>query len=156
MALVPPPRPLPPVRNVVALTTLWCLAIQLIPVAPPRLVPDLHIADTPARFGQAVYPAFGKSGPAQLSAMPSVHVAWAAIIGVTIVVASTHRWRWIALAHPVVTMIVVVVTGNHYWLDGIVGVAVAGIAVVFEREVRALVTRLRRAPVPSASRAGPG
>ena len=26
----------------------------------------------------------------------------------------------IALAHPVVTMIVVVVTGNHYWLDGLV------------------------------------
>jgi hypothetical protein len=146
----------PPVRNIVALTTLWCLAIQLIPVAPPRLVPALRIVDTPARFGQAVYPAFGKSGPAQLSAMPSVHVAWAAIIGVTIVVVSARRWRWIALAHPVVTMIVVVVTGNHYWLDGIVGVAVAGLAFVFEREVRALVTRLRRAPVPSASGAGPG
>jgi hypothetical protein len=146
----------PPVRNIVALTTLWCLAIQLIPVAPPRLVPALRIVDTPARFGQAVYPAFGKSGPAQLSAMPSVHVAWAAIIGVTIVVVSARRWRWIALAHPVVTMIVVVVTGNHYWLDGIVGVAVAGLALVFEREVRALVTRLRRAPVPSASGAGPG
>jgi hypothetical protein len=146
----------PPVRNIVALTTLWCLAIQLIPVAPPRLVPALRIVDTPARFGQAVYPAFGKSGPAQLSAMPSVHVAWAAIIGVTIVVVSARRWRWIALAHPVVTMIVVVVTGNHYWLDGIVGVAVAGLAFVFEREVRALVTRLRRAPVPSASGVGPG
>ena len=81
----------PPIRNVVALTTLWCLAIQLIPVAPPRLVPALHIADTPALFGQTVYPAFGKSGPAQLSAMPSVHVAWAAIIGVSIVVASTQQ-----------------------------------------------------------------
>ena len=83
----------PEVRNVVALTTLWCLAIQLIPVAPPRLVPGLHVADTPALFGQTVYPAFGKSGPAQLSAMPSVHVAWAAIIGVTIVVATTTPWR---------------------------------------------------------------
>ena len=86
-------------------------------------MPALHIADTPALFGQTVYPAFGKSGPAQLSAMPSVHVAWAAIIGVGIVVASTSKWRWIALAHPFVTMIVVVVTGNHFWLDGVVGVA---------------------------------
>jgi len=142
----------PTVRNVVALTTLWCLAIQLIPVAPPRLVPGLHVADTPALFGQTVYPAFGKSGPAQLSAMPSVHVAWAAIIGITIVVASTSRWRWIALAHPVVTMIVVVVTGNHYWLDGVVGVMVAAVAVEFERGVRAALTRRRR-PVPSSSRA---
>jgi hypothetical protein len=146
----------PPIRNVVALTTLWCLAIQLIPVAPPRLVPALRIVDTPARFGQAVYPAFGKSGPAQLSAMPSVHVAWAAIIGVSIVLASTRRRRWVALAHPVVTMIVVVVTGNHYWLDGIVGVAIAALAVLFEHRVRVLLTRLRRAPLPALSGAGPG
>jgi hypothetical protein len=146
----------PAVRNVVALTTLWCLAIQLIPVAPPRLVPGLHVADTPALFGQTVYPAFGKSGPAQLSAMPSVHVAWAAIIGVTIVIASTRGWRWVALAHPVVTMIVVVVTGNHYWLDGVVGIVIAGLAVSFERRMRASVTRWRRSPIPVASGAPPG
>jgi hypothetical protein len=145
----------PAVRNVVALTTLWCLAIQLIPVAPPRLVPGLHVADTPALFGQTVYPAFGKSGPAQLSAMPSVHVAWAAIIGVTIVVATTTPWRWVALAHPIVTMIVVAVTGNHYWLDGVVGVIVAAFAVVFERRVRAAITRRRWEPAPEPSRALP-
>jgi PAP2 superfamily len=142
----------PPIRNVVALTTLGCLAIQLIPVAPPRLVPALHIADTPALFGQTVYPAFGKSGPAQLSAMPSVHVAWAAIIGVSIVIVSTSRWRWIFLAHPFVTMIVVVVTGNHFWLDGVVAVLVAALAVVFEQRVRAAVTRRRPVPVPPPSR----
>jgi hypothetical protein len=142
----------PSVRNVVALTTLWCLALQLIAVAPPRLVPALRVADTPALFGQTVYPAFGKSGPAQLSAMPSVHVAWAAIIGVTIVVASTRRWRWIALAHPVVTTIVVVVTGNHYWLDGVVGVMIAALALVFERRVRAAVTRWRLLPEVTTSR----
>ncbi len=142
----------PTVRNVVALTTLWCLVIQLIPVAPPRLVPALHIADTPARFGQTVYPALGKSGPAQLSAMPSVHLAWAVIIGVTIVVALTSRWRWLALAHPIVTMIVVVVTGNHFWLDGVVGALVAALALVFEQRVRALVNRRRPVPVRRASR----
>jgi len=142
----------PRIRNVVALTTLWCLAIQLIPVAPPRLVPALHIADTPALFGQTVYPAFGKSGPAQLSAMPSVHVAWAAIIGVSIVLVSTSKWRWIFVAHPFITMIVVVVTGNHFWADGIVGVAIVGLAVLFEQRVRALVIRRRRVPDPPPSR----
>ncbi len=131
----------PPVRNVIALSTLWCLAIQLIPVAPPRLVPSLHVLDTPTLFGQTVYPSFGKSGPAQLSAMPSVHVAWAVIIGVVIVLVSTNRWRWIALAHPVVTSIVVVVTGNHYWLDGVVAIGVVAVAVVFERWARGVITR---------------
>ena len=146
----------PPIRNVVALTTLWCLAIQLIPVAPPRLVPALHIKDTPALFGQTVYPSFGKSGPAQLSAMPSVHVAWAVIVGVGIVVASSSRLRWFALAHPVVTMIVVVVTGNHFWADGIVGVAVLALAVVFERQVRGFVTRrLESRRARTAARAAP-
>jgi len=142
----------PRIRNVVALTTLWCLAIQLIPVAPPRLVPALHIADTPARFGQTVYPALGKSGPAQLSAMPSVHVAWAAIIGVSIVAVSTSRWRWIFITHPFITMIVVVVTGNHFWADGIVGVMIVGLAVLFEQRARSLLTRRRPAPVPRPSR----
>jgi hypothetical protein len=131
----------PRVRNVVALTTLWCLAIQLIPVAPPRLVPALHIKDTPALFGQTVYPAFGKSGPAQLSAMPSVHVAWAVIIGVTIVWVLTSPWRFLALLHPIITTIVVVVTGNHYWLDGVVAVMILALAVVFEQSVRGLLNR---------------
>jgi hypothetical protein len=134
----------PPVRNVIALTTLWCLAIQLIPVAPPRLVPSLHIADTPALFGQTVYPAFGKSGPAQLSAMPSVHVAWAVIIGVVIVLVCKTRWRWLALAHPITTMMVVVITGNHYWLDGGVAVLVLALAVLFERWARSTITRYRQ------------
>ena len=131
----------PPVRNVIALSTLWCLALQLIPVAPPRLVPSLHVLDTPVLFGQTVYPSFGKSGPAQLSAMPSVHVAWAVIIGVVVVFVSASPLRWIALAHPVITSIVVVVTGNHYWLDGAVAIGVVGLAVVFERGARGAISR---------------
>ncbi|MCU1429497.1 MAG: hypothetical protein JWL83_3497, partial [Actinomycetia bacterium] len=136
------------VRNVVALTTLFCLAIQLWPVAPPRLVPSLHIFDTPALYHQTVYPSFGANGPAQLSAMPSVHVAWAVIIGIAIVVVAKSRWRWLALAHPVLTMLVVVVTGNHYWLDGIVAAVLAGVALGIDRAGRAALARLRQAPAP--------
>jgi hypothetical protein len=154
-------RPLyPQVRNVIALTTLSCLAIQLIPVAPPRLVPGLHVQDTPALFGQTVYPSLGKNGPAQLSAMPSVHVAWAVIIGVAIVIACSGWWRWLFLAHPVLTMLVVVVTGNHYWLDGVVAVAVLALAVWFEQWARGgisswLASRAsRRSARVSVSRAG--
>src|SRR6185295_4647614 len=121
----------PQIRNV----------IQLIPVAPPRLVPALHVQDTPALFGQTVYPSLGKNGPAQLSAMPSVHVAWAVIIGLAIVLTCSSKWRWIFLAHPVLTMIVVVVTGNHYWLDGVVAIMVLALAVLFEQRVRGLITR---------------
>jgi hypothetical protein len=140
----------PPIRNVIALTTLWCLAIQLIPVAPPRLVPPLHVLDTPALYHQSVYPEFGANGPAQLSAMPSVHVAWAVLIGIAVVAVSSSRWRWFFLAHPLVTTLVVVVTGNHYWLDGIVGVAVLALAFLVERGARAALVRRFR----TASRSG--
>jgi PAP2 superfamily len=138
------------VRNVVALTTFFCLLIQLIPVAPPRLVPSLHVIDTPALYHQTVYPSFGASGPAQLSAMPSVHVAWALIVGITIVIVAKSRWRWIALAHPILTMLVVVVTGNHYWLDGIVAGVLAGFSLAIDRGTRAALARYRRADVPEA------
>lgn len=143
----------PRVRNIIAMATLVCLAIQLIPVAPPRLVPDLRVADTPALFHQTVYPSFGKSGPAQLSAMPSVHIAWALIIGVTIALVVRNRWvRGVAIAHPIVTMLVVVATGNHYWLDGVAAAAVVGAMVVVESSLRDLfansASRIRGAPSP--------
>ena len=49
----------------------------------------------------------------------------------------------------------VALTGNHYWLDGVVGVIVAALAVLFERRVHAAITRRRRVPAPEASRALP-
>ena len=52
--------------------------------------------------------------------MPSIHVAWAALIGWAAWEISDSRWRWIGPVHFALTFIVVAVTGNHYWLDGIV------------------------------------
>jgi hypothetical protein len=109
-----------PVRQVMAWTTLGCLLIQLVPVAPPRMLPG--IVDTGLRLGQSVY----SNGLAvdQLSAMPSVHVAWAVIVGYYAWRVSSSRWRYLGPAHAGTTILVVVVTGNHWWLDGIVAVAV--------------------------------
>ena len=45
----------PPWRNVIAILTFGCLAIQLIPVAPPRLLPELGFVDTAHLYGQSVY-----------------------------------------------------------------------------------------------------
>ena len=109
-----------PVRTTLAWTTFVCLLIQLIPVAPPRLLPSF--VDTATSYGQSVY-SLGLA-PDQLSAMPSVHVAWAVLVGWSVVRISTSRWRWLVLAHPVLTVFVVVATANHFWLDGVVGAAV--------------------------------
>jgi hypothetical protein len=109
-----------PVRTTMAWTTFFCLVIQLLPVAPPRMLPGF--IDTAMLYNQSVY----SNGLAadQLSAMPSVHVAWAFVIGYYVATISTSRWRWIGPAHAVLTTLVVVTTANHWWLDGIVAVAV--------------------------------
>jgi hypothetical protein len=36
---------------------------------------------------------------------------------------STSGWRYLGPAHGAITIFVVVATGNHWWLDGIVAVA---------------------------------
>ena len=105
-----------PVRATMAWATLICLLVQLIPVAPPRMLPGF--VDTAMRYGESVY----SHGLAvdQLSAMPSVHVAWAVVVGWYAVKVSTSRWRWIAVGHTAMTVFCVVATANHWWLDGIV------------------------------------
>jgi len=118
----------PRVRNVLALATGACLAIQSIPVAPPRFLPDLGFVDTALLYNQSVYGAGGSGLSNQLAAMPSVHVAWSVLVATAVVLTSTSRWRWAVIAHPVVTIWAVVATGNHWWLDGIVAVALLGIA----------------------------
>ena len=139
-----------PIRQVMAWTTLACLLVQLIPVAPPRMLPG--IVDTGLRYHQSVYS--GGLAADQLSSMPSVHVAWAVLVGWYVWRVSASRWRWVGPAHAVLTVLVVVVTGNHYWLDGIVAVillagcawGVAGVQALWRRLRAHLQHRLRPAP----------
>jgi hypothetical protein len=141
------------VRNTMVIVTAAALAIQLIPVAPPRLTPGLGFVDTAALFHQSVYAAVGTPGPDQLSAMPSVHVAWSVLVALGVVLFSTSRRRWWIVAHPIVTLIAVVATGNHWWFDGIVAMQLIGVAIVAERSWHAALTRARDWRVRRASRA---
>jgi hypothetical protein len=109
-----------PVRQVLGWTTLACLVVQLLPVAPPRFLPG--IVDTGKLYNQSVY----QHGLAvdQLSTMPSVHVAWAVLVGFYTWRISASRWRFIGPLHSALTIFFVVATGNHFWLDGIVAVMI--------------------------------
>jgi hypothetical protein len=117
------------VRNAMTAFTGAALLIEaLLPMAPPRLVPSFGLVDTGRALGQSVYPASPRGGLAnQFAAMPSVHVGWALLVAVCVLAVARGRWRWLALVHPVLTVLVVTVTANHYWSDGIVAaVLVAG------------------------------
>ncbi len=115
-------------RNTLALVTGVCLLVQLVPVAPPRLTDETQMIDTGVAYGQSVYGVLGRGIAGQLQAMPSIHVAWAALIGWAAFTASTSRWRWVGPLHFAITFVVVAVTGNHYWLDGLVAMAFLVIA----------------------------
>ena len=62
---------------------------------------------------------------------------------------STSRWRWWILAHPILTVLAVVATGNHWWFDGIVSVWLIGLAIVVERSFHAALLMIAR---PAARR----
>ena len=128
----------PRIRTTVALFTGACLLIQFIPVAPPRLLPGTGMVDTAVKYGQSVYSWHGGFDADELSAMPSVHVGWALIVAFAVITVSRSRWRWLAAGYPLLTMLVVVVTANHFWLDGIVAGALVAVIVAGQRLARRL------------------
>jgi hypothetical protein len=130
-------------RTLIVLTTTACLLVGLGPVAPPRLI-HVGMVDTAAAYGQSVYAVTGRLGADQYSAMPSVHVAWAFLVAVAVIAATRSRWRWLILVHTTATLYVVVVTANHFWLDGVVAVALLGISLALQVVSRRIVLRRRQ------------
>lgn len=128
----------PRARNAVAFTTFACLVVSLVAVAPPRLLDARYgITDSAAAFGQSVYGPLGTGIADQCSAMPSVHVAWATLVGVFVYRLGAGRARWLGPLHTTLTLTVVVATGNHYWLDAIVAGLIVAASVVATSRVSA-------------------
>ena len=125
-------------RTVLALLTAACLLIQFLPVAPPRMVPATGMVDTAMVYNQSVYGTIAGFQADQLSAMPSVHVGWAVLVAVAVCSVTRSRWRYLAVLHAALTVFVVVVTGNHFWADGIVACALLLAAFGIERLGRRL------------------
>ena len=128
----------PRIRTTIVLFTAASLLIQLIPVAPPRLLPMAGLVDTAVRYGQSVYSWSGGFDADEFSAMPSVHVGWALIVAIAVITVSRRRWRWLAAAYPVMTLLVVVVTANHFWLDGIAAALLVTLILLGQRMIRGI------------------
>jgi len=113
------------IRRLLAWLTAAALVVHLLmPLAPPRMISTIGMVDTGRLFGPAVYGSPSTDTLTnQYAAMPSLHVAWALAVALALVGAFQTRWRWLFLAHPAITLFVVVITGNHYWLDAIVATA---------------------------------
>lgn len=102
------------------------LAMHVVyPLAPPRMMPGF--VDTVARYGPDIYARADVASVAnQYAAMPSMHFGWAVLVAYGVVLIGRRPWRWLAVVHPVITLVAITATANHYWLDA----AVAGMLVV--------------------------
>ncbi|GAA1564042.1 phosphatase PAP2 family protein [Kribbella hippodromi] len=125
------PKAYPQVRwTMVSLTALATVGHIVFPLAPPRMLPGF--VDTGLLYDQSVYGPDSSGGPVnQFAAMPSLHVGWAALIALSMILITRSRWRWLWLLHPLITFGVVVVTANHYWLDGIVALLLLAASLPF-------------------------
>jgi hypothetical protein len=112
-------------RLVLLVTTGTALiGYYLYPLAPPRLISGSFI-DT-----LVVHRTWGslasdslKDVSNQYAAMPSMHVGWSLWCGITIFALARAPWaRVLALLYPAATLVVIVATANHFWLDAVGGV----------------------------------
>jgi hypothetical protein len=134
-------------RTSLGLASILSELIQIVPVAPPRLA--VHgIVDTAQVYGPSVYGADGGGFAPQLGAMPSIHCVWALTIALAVWHVGRGPWRWIGAVHAAVTVLVVVLTGNHYWLDAIAGGALVLLGLAAHEAGARVWARLR--PVATA------
>lgn len=112
-------------RRVLAALTAAALVLHLaFPLAPPRMLAATGLIDTAHVYGPSVYgPPTTDHLSNQFAAMPSLHFGWALMVALALVAATRSRWRWLWLLHPLLTLLVIVGTANHYWLDALVATA---------------------------------
>jgi hypothetical protein len=129
----------PAIRNWFVGVTLVAMVIHVVfPLAPPRML-DGYV-DTLREYGPNIYPEDpSRSLANQFAAMPSLHFGWALMVAIGIITVMKGRLRWWWLAHPAVTLLAIVATGNHYLLDAAIAAALAMVVGVL-----VLPTRLRR------------
>lgn len=96
---------------------------SMMPVAPPRFMPAWGFVDTAATYRA------GSGAPVlinEYAAMPSLHFGWNLLISLAVV---RHAgWlpaKAIGVLLPLAMFMSIVLTGNHYILDGVAGGAVA-------------------------------
>ncbi|MFD8143131.1 phosphatase PAP2 family protein [Streptomyces sp. NPDC059708] len=120
-------------RRVLTVLTGAALALHLsFPLAPPRMLEAAHLVDTGQVYGPTVYRAAPDADTLanQFAAMPSLHFGWALMLALGMIAATRSRWRALWLLHPLATLLVVVGTANHYWVDAIVATLLLGAALL--------------------------
>jgi len=123
----------------------------LFPLAPPRFLHDPSAAphlvqgfddlkvfdfmDTLLAYGPIYFSDDGWVTANRYAAMPSMHCGWAMIGGIFLSAAMPWRWlgRTLAVIISLLMAATVMITGNHYWSDVVVGWGVVGLSFLVNR-----------------------
>ena len=138
-------------NSLAAMTALAIIGFAWFPLMPPRLLDEPCPRDDPASYGaecieSTLRPADGfgfvdtladYGGPwsfdseamasisNQYAAMPSLHIGWSTWCALAVWPLLRRRGtRALVLIYPATTLFAIVVTANHFWLDGIGGLIV--------------------------------
>jgi hypothetical protein len=129
-------------RNALIISGLLGLVVfALFPVMPPRLL-GIGMVDTVAQWSSSHQILQPPSLVNQYAAVPSFHVGWNVLVAVAIFRARP-KWdlRVVAIILPIAMIASVVLTGNHYLLDAVAGIAVVAVAWIIGERIE------RRRPV---------
>ncbi len=137
----------------VLVTFVGVLVFVLYPVAPPRLMPPesgLMTVDTLAVYGGLVPYDHGvlESIADPFAALPSLHLAWAVWVAFTLRLSSNVWVRRYGVLHVFLTLTVVLVTGNHWYADAVLGIV---LALVLQALVGPRATQDENRPVPDVA-----
>ncbi|GAA4008034.1 phosphatase PAP2 family protein [Streptomyces marokkonensis] len=133
-------------------TFIGLIGFTLLPTCPPRLLDASHgFVDTMAQYSSYGWWGAEASAPRglggltnQYAAMPSLHVGWAVWCGVMLWrYGGTRTAKVAGVVYPLVTVIVVMGTANHYFLDAVAGAAVIGAGLVLTPFVLRTADRVR-------------
>ncbi len=120
------------VRNAVfAAMAISVIGYALFPTAPPRFLPELGLDPSSSVTGNN--PLLSHPGDAlfnPFAAVPSMHVGLSVILAWSLaMLVRTPALRALLFAYPLLMTFVVVASGNHFWLDAVLGLATAALAV---------------------------
>jgi hypothetical protein len=113
-------------RNLLGMTTaLALIGYVAYPLAPPRMYPchDCFV-DTLDTIGGlwSYHSGAAKAIANPFAAMPSLHFGWALWCGTVLWCFARHATvRALSVIYPILTLLAIVVTANHYWLDAVGG-----------------------------------
>ena len=152
-------------RNTLAFgTLLGLIGFATFPLMPPRL---LDVMGDGQYFGfvdtLVKYPTFWsfdsgtfKNISNQYAAMPSMHIGWSVWAMLVLLPLVRRAWaKGLIILHPLATLFCILVTANHYWIDGLGGLVTLAFGFLLARALTRFWERRASAAAPPPDSSAP-